>query len=178
MLVKAASAVIHARGYEGMTLSLVAADAGVPLGNVYYYFRTKDDLTAAVVDARAAEIEQLCTYASGPGVLPPAEQIRRFLGAFESSAERILAHGCPYGTLSQELAKRKGPLSSKAGVLFSLQIEWLSSRFREMGAGERARERAAEVVCAVQGACLLALAMHDADLFRQQLRDIANRLEA
>jgi AcrR family transcriptional regulator len=41
---------------QATTLAAIAEAADVPSGNVYYYFKTRDDLVRAVVDARAREI--------------------------------------------------------------------------------------------------------------------------
>ena len=45
----------YANGVERTTLADVAQAAGIPLGNVYYYFKTKHDLIQAVVEARLSE---------------------------------------------------------------------------------------------------------------------------
>jgi TetR/AcrR family transcriptional regulator, transcriptional repressor for nem operon len=175
-IVRAAAAVLYARGYEGTTLALVAEQARLPLGNLYYYFRIKDDLVSAVVDARMAELETLFASAERGGQASPLRRLRRFLAAFEAGAAQIVAHGCPYGSLTQELARRPGALSRKAAGLFALQLAWLSRQFRALGEGARSDDRAADLICAIQGACLLGLALHDPAVFRRRLREISRRL--
>ena len=54
-LIAAAAETIYAAGVEKTTLADIAAAAGIPLGNVYYYFKTKDALVQAVVEAHQAE---------------------------------------------------------------------------------------------------------------------------
>ena len=57
---RGARAVFHRQGVEHTTLADVATAAEVPLGNIYYYFRTKDELVEAVIAAHAQDIaEQL-----------------------------------------------------------------------------------------------------------------------
>lgn len=175
-IVRAAASVLHARGYDGTTLALVAAEARLPLGNLYYYFRAKDELASAVVDARIAELEALFDRAEGGARSSPLQRLRRFVAAFEAGAEAIIAHGCPYGSLSQDLVRRDGALSRKARGLFAVQLAWLSRQFRALGAGTRAGDRAAELICAIQGACLLGLALRDPTAFRRRLREISRRL--
>lgn len=175
-IVRAASSVLHAHGYDGTTLALVAVEARLPLGNLYYYFRTKDDLASAVVDARLTELAALFARAEGGARSYPLQRLRRFVAAFEAGADEIVAHGCPYGSLSQELARRDGALSRKAGGLFAVQLAWLSRQFQALGAGARADDRAAELLCAIQGACLLGLALRDPTVFRRRLREISRRL--
>src|SRR5271166_5138986 len=55
-LIAAACDLFYRQGIAGTTLAHIAEAAEVPLGNVYYYFKTKDDIVAAVVEARAEEI--------------------------------------------------------------------------------------------------------------------------
>ena len=45
-LVAAAVALAYEQGYRRTTLADIAEQSGVPLGNVYYYFRTKDEMMA------------------------------------------------------------------------------------------------------------------------------------
>jgi len=51
-LIVAACDLFYRQGIAGTTLAHIAEAAEVPLGNVYYYFKTKDDIVAAVVEAR------------------------------------------------------------------------------------------------------------------------------
>ena len=66
-LVESARALIHEQGVHPTTLAEVAKRADVPAGNVYYYFKTKDELVAAVLDGYAQEAATLSSPASGIG---------------------------------------------------------------------------------------------------------------
>src|ERR687888_553215 len=57
-LVESATALFHEQGVHRTTLAEVAERAEVPLGNVYYYFKTKDELVGAVL---AGYMEQAAT---------------------------------------------------------------------------------------------------------------------
>jgi TetR/AcrR family transcriptional regulator, transcriptional repressor for nem operon len=50
-LIAAAARLLHEQGVERTTLAEIAQLAEVPAGNVYYYFKTKDEVIAAVVEA-------------------------------------------------------------------------------------------------------------------------------
>lgn len=54
-LIAAAAEVVAERGYVGTTISRVVARSGVPVSSLYYFFKDKDDLLAAVVDHSFAE---------------------------------------------------------------------------------------------------------------------------
>ena len=55
-LIAAASQLLHQQGAEKTTLADIAQAAEVPVGNVYYYFKTKDDIIAAVIDGYEQQI--------------------------------------------------------------------------------------------------------------------------
>lgn len=51
-LIEAAKRLSEQKGLAGWTLKEVATASGVPLGNVYYYFKTKDLLLELVVESQ------------------------------------------------------------------------------------------------------------------------------
>ena len=58
-LVASAGDLLHRQGAFATTLAQVAQAADVPAGNVYYYFKTKDDLIRAVIDARCDQVRAM-----------------------------------------------------------------------------------------------------------------------
>ncbi|MCW2631796.1 MAG: TetR family transcriptional regulator [Pseudonocardia sp.] len=54
-IVDAALRLFRERGYEGTTMRSVAEEAGVSVGNAYYYFRSKDELVQGFYDQLAAD---------------------------------------------------------------------------------------------------------------------------
>ena len=57
-LVAGACETIYRQGVEATTIADIAEAADVPAGNVYYYFKSKDELVAAAIDAYAKENRQ------------------------------------------------------------------------------------------------------------------------
>lgn len=49
-LLAAATELFLAKGYSGATMAEISAAAGVARGNIYWYFDSKDDIFAAVMD--------------------------------------------------------------------------------------------------------------------------------
>jgi AcrR family transcriptional regulator len=56
-LVAAASELLHQQSVEKMTLADIGRLADVPLGNVYYYFRTKDEIVETVIETMLKDIQ-------------------------------------------------------------------------------------------------------------------------
>src|ERR671937_566114 len=58
-LIASAADLVHRHGVERPTLAQIADEADVPPGNVYYYFKTKDELIEAVIEARTSQVRGL-----------------------------------------------------------------------------------------------------------------------
>jgi AcrR family transcriptional regulator len=55
LIVDTALRLFRERGYDGTTMRLIASEAGVSLGNAYYYFASKEHLVQAFYDRTQAE---------------------------------------------------------------------------------------------------------------------------
>src|SRR6266436_6182666 len=54
-LLETATKLAYGRGFRETSLADIAEAARVPVGNVYYYFKTKEELAEAVVERRLEE---------------------------------------------------------------------------------------------------------------------------
>lgn len=57
-ILEATAQVLEAEGYEGTTTGKIAERAGVSVGSLYQYFRTKDALVAELVERHFAEVSE------------------------------------------------------------------------------------------------------------------------
>ena len=153
-LVESATTLFFEQGAHPTTLAEIAERAGVPLGNVYYYFKTKEELVGAVLESRAAEAR---------GILESLEQKRTPQARLKALAQRwadqseyAARYGCPIGSLCSELEKNPGTtLGAKTEAPFALIIDWAEDQFRQLGRGD-ARDLAFSLLARIQGASLLA----------------------
>src|SRR5918997_3663549 len=103
-LIEGARRVLHEQGVEATTLADMAAAADVPVGNVYYYFKTKDELIEAVIDAHAGHIQTVLAELDRHRT--PRARLKALAESWIEMAEEVARYSCPHGTLCQELAKR------------------------------------------------------------------------
>jgi TetR/AcrR family transcriptional regulator, transcriptional repressor for nem operon len=160
-LVTAARRVLYEHGVEKTTLADIAAAADVPLGNVYYYFKTKDALVSAVIESyqhsygeMSAELDQQES---------PADRLKALVRALTSRRDQLASYGCPIGSLSSELDKREDALRSDAGTILAGLIDWADVQFRAMGRQD-ARDLAVALIAAYEGIALLAATLRDPSL--------------
>jgi AcrR family transcriptional regulator len=157
-LVAAAREVIYANGVDGTSLAGVAAAADVPLGNVYYYFRTKEDLVRAVIQAHLDQAHGLLSAIEAESA-DPRQRLKALFGKLAGNADEIVRYGCPSGSLCMELDKRSaGP--GAAADLMRVPIAWTERQFAAMGRAD-AHDLALEVMARYQGAALLASTLRD-----------------
>src|SRR5215467_16262528 len=111
-LVNSAGDLLHRNGVAATTLAQVAEAADVPPGNVYYYFKTKDDLIRAVLDARAYQVNaMLGTLQKQPS---PAARLKALAQQWDEMRELVARYGCPFGTLATELDRRDDGIDREA----------------------------------------------------------------
>lgn len=168
-LVESASALFHEQGVHRTTLAEVAQRADVPLGNVYYYFKTKDDLVAAVIAAYQDEAGTLIrSFDRGRS---PQARLKALVRNWSDMRDAIVSRGCPMGTLCAELDKAESGLDRDAAKVLSVIIDWAEAQFVQMGR-EDARDLAVALFAGVQGAALLANTFRDAAMLSRQTRHL------
>lgn len=173
-LLGAARRLIHERGFNQTSLADIATAAEVPLGNVYYYFKTKQALASAVISRQAQDFAQLEQDLAKIG--DARSRIEGFLSMLLVNSAAIAAYGCPIGSLCTELNKTSSGISNQAEDLLQHQLDWLSEQFVALGKGEEAGELATQMLVQLQGASVLAHAFHDQTLLAQQIAHLRNWL--
>ncbi len=161
-----AARLLHERGVERTRLADVAQAADVPLGNVYYYFKTKDELVLAALSEHSAHLDELtCRLDQLPD---PRDRLKALVEAWVDQREVAARHGCPTGTLAVELDKRAdGTLDAEAGAVIRRLLEWAGQQFRALGL-PGPDDLAVTLVAAYQGMSLLANALRDPDIMARQ----------
>jgi AcrR family transcriptional regulator len=158
-LVDAAAKLVHAQGFRSTTLADIAQESGVPLGNVYYYFKTKEALGEALVERLGTAYE--AARAAWQAKPDPRARVEALIQETIDTGNVIARAGCPVGSLCSELHKEGGPLAARAATLFEEVLAWLEAQFRLMGRGAESRDLAFHLVSSLQGASLLAHTFHD-----------------
>jgi AcrR family transcriptional regulator len=160
-LVRAAEKMTYRRGFRQTTIADVAREAHVPLGNVYYYFKTKDDIGEAVLDRLLAAVR--ATLESFDAARSPKDRLCACVDAVVANKTALAQSGCPVGSLCTELHKDDGALGDKATVLFDEQLGWMEGQFKSFASGD-ARRLAVHLLSALQGISVLAHSFGDPSL--------------
>ena len=177
-IVETANRLFYHQGYHKTSFSDVVEATGVPRGNIYYYFKTKEEILDAAIAHRLERISQMLEQWTGE-YRTPIERLHRFVNILDDSVESIARYGCPMGSLNTELGKSDPELQDRAAQLFALFEHWLADQFAELGYADRAHELAVRVMAIGQGISTLTHIHHDSQLLkreRQRLRSWIDQL--
>lgn len=170
-----AADLLHRQGVQGPTLAEIADAADVPPGNVYYYFKTREELVHAVIDSQLEEVRALLARLDTRAT--PIARLKGLAESWTTNGPMIVEHGCPLGGLSHELNKHDAELGADAARPLRELLEWAERQFREL----KQRNPGAVAVTflsAIQGAALLANAFRDEQLLKQEIRRIERWVES
>jgi len=153
---------VYRDGFRETRLADIAAEANVPPGNVYYYFKTKEEIGAAIVDERLAQVKML--HRTLDGLNSPGERLCAFVQMTLDNRKILARGGCPIGTLCTELHKEDGPLAKQSTVLFAEMLVWLKTQFEALSKGADSQGLAVHLLSTLQGAAVVAHTLGDPEI--------------
>jgi TetR/AcrR family transcriptional regulator, transcriptional repressor for nem operon len=161
-LVSAAVGLSYQNGFGVTSLADIAREAEVPLGNVYYYFKTKDEIGEAIVEQRLAQLSAQRQRWNEAG--SPKDRLCACVqGVFENK-DFLAQRGCAVGTFCSELHKAGGSVATRATEIFAQHLAWIESQFRALGKGKDSSGLAVHLLSALQGVSILTHVFHDTGL--------------
>ncbi|MEV8098884.1 TetR/AcrR family transcriptional regulator [Kitasatospora sp. NPDC085879] len=165
-LTAAAAKVLHEKGVERTAIADIAQAAGVPVGNVYYYFKTKDELVEAALAEQTGHLDALTARL---GELPdPRDRLKGLVTAWVDQRDTTARYGCPTGTLAAEIDKRPpGGLDESAARVVRRLLDWAADQFRQLGLPDPDGQ-AVTLIGAYQGMSLLANALRDPEIMTRE----------
>src|ERR1700682_1544612 len=165
-LLQAAEKVTYRHGFGRAALADIAKEAKIPLGNVYYYFKTKDEIGHAIVERRVSRFRRLLQELDKAD--SPKERLCGFVQIKINNRETLARAGCPVGTLCSELHKHPGAVAKKSTVLFAEALAWMEAQFKALGKGAESRGLAVHLLSATQGVSVLAHTFHDPGMIEME----------
>ena len=174
-VVRAATEVVYARGFHASSLADIARRAEVPVGSVYYFFKTKEQLGEAVIDGHLAHYEtRLLEWEQ---LLRPEDRLDAFLQMTLDNKLGLSDMGCPVATLTGELRKEGGELGAHAASVFGALLGWLSAQFTQLGSKEPGGD-AEHLLAAIEGATLLTHSFSDPSYVEREAARLSRWIRA
>src|SRR5271154_4585912 len=110
-ILNAANEIAAERGYEGTSIGLVSAKCGLPASSIYWHFKDKDDLIAAVIEHSFAQ--WLSTWQT-----PPEGTPRERLIGLGLQVAKALLDSPDFLRLGLMLALERRPVEPRARAMF------------------------------------------------------------
>jgi len=105
-IIRAASDLFHKNGYQTTTVDEIVESTGVTKSNLYYHFRSKEELALETLYMRMKQFEsEVILSTLGEISLSPKKRLQQFydrVANFHSSLE--CKYGCPFGNLAIEMS--------------------------------------------------------------------------
>lgn len=180
-LIESAATLFHQNGLMATSLADIAKHAEIPIGNVYYYFKTKDDLALAATLKRKEHFIAEYTMFS-ENIDDPRERLIAAVNYYSKIREDYTKYGCPIGRIINDTDTEKDPISQATALIFADFVAWASVQFDELGHKQDAQRYSISLMAGIQGAIVMAKTFQNPQIISNEterlvewLRSIPNR---
>jgi AcrR family transcriptional regulator len=169
-IVERAAELFAERGIAATTVDEVLAAAGAGKGQFYHYFSSRDELAAAAVGYRCAQV--VAGLAEALGGVSSLAGLEEALAGFVAGFEQSGMPGCPIGTLATEVAGRNEDARVQAAAGFDAWERLLADALQRMRQRGELRADAPPAVLAtgllasIEGGMVLSQARRDISSLR------------
>jgi len=132
-IVERAAELFAERGVAATSLDEVLAAAGAGKGQLYHYFRGRDELVAAAIQLRCTQV--LAGLTQALGTVASLADLEQALAGFADAYEQMGLPGCPIGSLATQVAEHNEDARLQTAAAFDAWEQLFA------GALERMRDR-------------------------------------
>ncbi len=182
-VIETAAGLFLMRGYSYTSMDDVMRESQVSKSNIYYHFKSKEELLLAVVNYWAESYERSLFALLSRSELPVEERIMAFLGGLtEEMAKRNGHGGCPFVTLYLQCPENAVPVRERIALFFTELQPLLVKLFRQGAAKGEFRERldaeqtAVLFIACLEGSLVLAETTKDLSIMEKTVRSFCQML--
>ncbi len=155
---------VRAGGYNSFSFREISQEIGIKSASIHYHFPTKTDLGVAIANRYTTRFaEQLALIESTQH--SSSARLQQYVALFRQ-ALLLDKKMCLCGQLASESDVLPEPIRLETRKFFLLNLDWLA---REVFAGHetKAKDQAAALLAALEGALLVSKVLDQPDLFEQ-----------
>lgn len=134
-ILDAATEIAAERGYEGTSIGAVSAKCGLPASSIYWHFKDKDDLIAAVIERSFGNWLEVWQVTGDPKAPKDIEALDRLMAVAAGTAKAVL-DSPEFLRLGLMLALERRPVEPRARAMYiqvrERALEALSVNIREL----------------------------------------------
>ncbi len=177
-LIDSAAELFHRFGLGTTSLADIAKHADIPIGNVYYYFKTKDELAIAAVEKRRKQFQAAFDTLSET-FATPRQRLTEMLGFYDRVRDEYTKHGCPIGRIIEDADTEKDSVAKAAAEVFDDFLKWATSQFEALGHNsDMAKSYAITLLSGIEGCIIMAKAFNRPQIMTDELTRLTAWLES
>jgi AcrR family transcriptional regulator len=175
-LIDSAAMLFHHNGLTSTSLADIAKHADIPIGNVYYYFKTKEELAMAAVSKRKEQFSAAYALLEEHIADPRLRLIEAML-YFDKVRDEYARFGCPIGKIISDADSEKDTVVHTAAQVLEDFVIWAERQFRHLGHGVDARRYATSLMAGIQGATVMAKAIRQPEIISDEVSRLVQWIE-
>ena len=175
-LLEATIDLVWARSYGAVTVDDICEAAGVKKGSFYYFFKSKDELVAAALNAKWESVRPTFDQMFSP-TRPALERIQRafdyiYQNQKELSGKHGCVLGCPFSSIGTEIISASPVLRDTVQTLIRQKVRYFESALRDLLAeglmpdGQDPAVLARQVYLYYEGVLAQARILNDVEMLR------------
>lgn len=176
-LIDSAAELFHRQGLSATSLADIAKHAEIPIGNVYYYFKAKEELALAVVEKRKSQFSAAYALLE-EAIEDPRRRLIEAVGYFDKVGEQYARYGCPVGKIIEDADVTKDNVAKAAAQIFGDFVDWAERQFQHLGHQDTARQYAIFLMSGIQGSTIMAKAFNDPQVITVEVERLIQWLES
>jgi len=171
-IIESANRLFYRRGFQATSFADLAKESGVPKGNYYFHFKSKEALLDGVIAARLERLRgQLDHWTAA--ITKPKDRLCRAVRMIEEEAGALQAYGCPIGTLIAELVKNHSEQKNQLAQMLRLIENWMAAQITALGYSKKdAQRQARSMLARMQGAATLVAAYAENTVIAETIADL------
>jgi AcrR family transcriptional regulator len=130
IVIRIATALFLEQGYPMTSMDEIVAASKVSKTNIYYHFKSKEELLNAIVTQMIGHYEQVIAEIAGQSQLAVAERLRRFASLLADQGPDSLG-GCPFLTLYVQTNRESRFVREEISHFFQNQIATIERLLQE-----------------------------------------------
>jgi AcrR family transcriptional regulator len=175
-LIDSAALLFHHKGLTATSLADIASKADIPIGNVYYYFKTKDELALAAIARRQEQFD--ASYIKlEETIADPRQRLIEAVRYFEKVRGEYTKYGCPIGKMIDDADVEKSPVAKAAAQVLQHFIQWAERQFGQLGHSADGIKYATSLMVGIQGAAIMAKALQEPQVISDEIARLVAWLE-
>lgn len=179
---QSATALFLSKGYLVTSMDDIVAESKVSKTNIYYYFKSKEELLSAIIERLTSRYDALIAHIASQAELPVMERLTRLMQVLIEQDIECLG-GCPFLTLYTQTPLDSRAVRSQISLFFAKQLTVLEGLLaegketKEFNDSLHPQQTAALILSTIEGGLFLQHAQPESNILLQSLHTLASMLK-